>query len=204
MSSCLMPSLSAEVAALAQAAFRLEPQSLSLGVIGPGKVGTALLAQLHDVVPRLRTNARLDLRVRALADSRRMWRGEPGRDGQDWPRGLADDHEATDLDAFAAHLRAGHAARAVILDCSASDSVADRYAGWLAAGIHVITPNKHAGAGSLARHVAIRSASAASGARFRYEATVGAGLPVIQTLRDLLDTGDRLLAVEGILSGTLA
>src|SRR5690606_620057 len=84
-----------------------------------------------------------------------------------------------------------------------SSAVADRYAGWLAGGIHVVTPNKHAGAGPSARWRAIRNA-AASGARFRYEATVGAGLPVIPTLRDLLDTGDELLAVEGILSGTLA
>jgi aspartokinase/homoserine dehydrogenase 1 len=92
----------------------------------------------------------------------------------------------------------------VIVDCSASSQVADRYPEWLARGIHVITPNKHAGAGPVARWRAIRDASASSGARFRYEATVGAGLPIITTLRDLIDTGDEVLAVEGILSGTLA
>ena len=93
---------------------------------------------------------------------------------------------------------------AVIVDCSASPLVADRYAGWLAAGIHVVTPNKQAGAGPLARYHAIREAASGSGARFRYEATVGAGLPVISTLRDLLDTGDTVVSVEGIFSGTLA
>jgi aspartokinase/homoserine dehydrogenase 1 len=82
--------------------------------------------------------------------------------------------------------------------------VADRYAGWLAAGIHVVTPNKQAGAGPLERYHAIREAAAGSGARFRYEATVGAGLPVITTLRDLVDTGDEVLAIDGIFSGTLA
>ena len=92
----------------------------------------------------------------------------------------------------------------VVNDCSASDGVAARYASWLAQGIHVVTPNKHAGAGPLARYEAIRQASLHSGARFRYEATVGAGLPVIQTLRDLIDTGDVLHSVEGIFSGTLA
>jgi aspartokinase/homoserine dehydrogenase 1 len=91
-----------------------------------------------------------------------------------------------------------------MIDCSASDSVAAQYPEWLAAGIHVITPNKQAGAGPLPRYAAIREARASSGARFRYEATVGAGLPVISTLRDLLDTGDELVAVDGILSGTLA
>ena len=100
-------------------------------------------------------------------------------------------------------MRAEHLPHALILDCSANDAVADRYAGWLAAGIHVATPNKHAGAGPRARWQAIRDAGR-DGARFRYEATVGAGLPVISTLRDLLDTGDELVAVEGIFSGTLA
>jgi aspartokinase/homoserine dehydrogenase 1 len=100
-------------------------------------------------------------------------------------------------------VHAEHLPHAVLIDCSANDAVAERYADWLAAGIHVVTPNKHAGAGPRARWQRIRAASA-NGARFRYEATVGAGLPVISTLRDLLDTGDELLAAEGILSGTLA
>src|SRR5690606_32239867 len=107
-------------------------------------------------------------------------------------------------DDLATHLLASHLPHAVVVDCSASDAVAERHAGWLAAGIHVITPNKQAGAGPLPRYQAIREARALGGARFRYEATVGAGLPVISTLRDLLDTGDELLAVDGILSGTLA
>ncbi len=97
-----------------------------------------------------------------------------------------------------------HLPHALIIDCSGSADVADRYAGWLAAGIHVVTPNKQAGAGPLERYHTIREAAAASGARFRYEATVGAGLPVITTLRDLVDTGDEVLAIDGIFSGTLA
>jgi aspartokinase/homoserine dehydrogenase 1 len=101
-------------------------------------------------------------------------------------------------------LLGAHLPHAVIIDCSASSAIADRYAGWLAAGIHVITPNKQAVAGPLPRRQAIEAARLAGGSRLRYEATVGAGLPVIQTLRDLLDTGDELVAVEGILSGTLA
>ncbi len=68
----------------------------------------------------------------------------------------------------------------------------------------MVTPNKQAGAGPLQRWRDIRSACQASGARFRYEATVGAGLPVISTLRDLLDTGDSVTSIEGIFSGTLA
>ena len=186
----------------AHASFWLSPQTIALGVIGPGKVGAALLDQVEAALPRLRTAAGLDLRLRALADSRRLWLGEHGAPGT-WRDHLAAATDG-DLDALAPHLLGAHLPHCVIVDCSASDAIAERYAGWLAAGIHVITPNKHAVAGPLARRQAIADASEASGARLRYEATVGAGLPVIQTLRDLLDTGDQLVAVEGILSGTLA
>jgi bifunctional aspartokinase / homoserine dehydrogenase 1 len=116
----------------------------------------------------------------------------------------ADDALPADLDAFAAHVRAGHIPHALIIDCSASNATADKYPEWLAAGIHVVTPNKHAGSGDWDRYSALREAQRHSGAKFGCEATVGAGLPVILTLRNLLDTGDALHAVDGMLSGTLA
>lgn len=107
------------------------------------------------------------------------------------------------LDEFAAHVRGNERRHALLIDCSASDAVTDNYARWIASGIHVVTPNKLAGSGSLARWQAIHNARA-DGARFRYEATLCAGLPVVQTLRDLLDTGDKLMVVESMFSGTLA
>ena len=187
----------------AHAAFWLSPQTIALAVIGPGKVGAALLDQLQAALPRLRKDANVDLRLRALATSQRMWLCEHG-DPADWRKRMEDAPDDADLSGLGAHLLASHLPHAVVVDCSASNTVAERYPEWLAAGIHVITPNKQAGAGPLQRYEAIREARANSGARFRYEATVGAGLPVISTLRDLLDTGDELLAVDGILSGTLA
>ena len=186
------------------AGFYLSPQTLSVGLVGPGQVGRALLDQLAAAGARFRDEANLDLRVRGIATSRRMLLDEQGIDLGDW-RGRFE-REATDLDydAFTAHVRAPHLPHAVIADCSASGDVADRYADWCAAGIHVVTPNKQAGSGGHARYRAIREACAETGARFRYEATVGAGLPILQTLRDLVDTGDEVIAIEGILSGTLA
>jgi bifunctional aspartokinase / homoserine dehydrogenase 1 len=187
----------------AHASFWLSAQTVSLGVIGPGKVGAALLDQLQAAQARLRRDTHLDLRLRGVAASGKMWLHAHG-DSADWRQRLDAAALDTDLERFAAHLQAAHLPHTVIIDCSASSRVAEHYASWLAAGIHVITPNKQAGAGPLARYQAIRAACAASGARFRYEATVGAGLPVVSTLRDLLDTGDELQAVEGIFSGTLA
>ncbi|WP_282297935.1 bifunctional aspartate kinase/homoserine dehydrogenase I [Stenotrophomonas sp. PS02289] len=187
----------------AHAGFWLSPQTFSVGVIGPGNVGAALLDQLLATHGGLLARANVDLRLRAVASRSRM-RLEPRGLSGDWRAALAGQGEASDLDKFTDHLLSAHLPHALIIDCSGSADVAERYAGWLAAGIHVVTPNKQAGAGPLARYHAIRDAAATSGARFRYEATVGAGLPVITTLRDLVDTGDEILAIDGIFSGTLA
>jgi aspartokinase/homoserine dehydrogenase 1 len=176
-------------------------------LIGPGRVGSALMAQLRAAQPRLMRETGLDLQLCGVAASRRMWldcddpelhhagRLDSGERAQIW--------RPANLDEFAAHVRGDDGRHALLIDCSASDAVTERYAGWLAAGLHVVTPNKLAGSGSLERWKSIRAACA-DGVRFRYEATVCAGLPVVQTLRDLLDTGDELLAVEGMFSGTLA
>ena len=187
----------------AHAGFWLSPQTFAIGVIGPGNVGAALLDQLHAAQPQLLGKANLDLRLRAIASSKKMLLDGRGINN-DWRERFEVTEDALDLDRFTAHLTESHLPHQVIVDCSASPAVADRYAQWLAAGIHVVTPNKQAGAGPLGRFDAIREAAAASGARFRYEATVGAGLPVISTLRDLVDTGDAVMSVEGIFSGTLA
>lgn len=189
----------------AHAAFWLSPQSLSVGVIGPGQVGRALLSQLAAALPQLRSRSGLDLRLRALANSRAMVLEERGLDPDAAASQLDGDRsEPVDLVRFAHHVRGEHLPHALIVDCSASAEVAAHYPRWLAAGIHVVTPNKHAGSGIWAHYAAIQGAGRRGGGRFRYEATVGAGLPVMLTLRNLLDTGDELIGIDGMLSGTLA
>jgi bifunctional aspartokinase / homoserine dehydrogenase 1 len=171
-------------------------------VLGPGRVGKAFLAQLGAAQERLRKEANLDLRLRALGSSKKMALDERELDLARWPDALAGGG-ALDLERFAEHVRAPHLPHAAIIDCTGSDAVASHYPAWLDAGVHVITPAKHAGAGPWARYQAIKS-QRPSGARFFSQASVGAGLPILTTLRDLLDTGDEVLAVEGLLSGTLA
>ncbi len=185
------------------AAFYLSAQTLSVGLIGPGQVGRALLAQMFAAAPQLRERTHLDLRIRAIAGSSRMCTSELGFASfaiadNAYQQSLA----SAELDQFADAVQAEHLPHALIIDCSSSDLVAQQYAGWLKRGIHVVTPNKNAGSGDLPRFEAIKAAR--KSARFRYEATVGAGLPVISTLRDLLDTGDEILEIEGMFSGTLA
>jgi bifunctional aspartokinase / homoserine dehydrogenase 1 len=184
------------------AGFWLSPQTISLGVIGPGRVGKAFLGQLAAAQERLRKDSNLDLKLRALASSKKMALEEKELSLGRWADALSAG-EAVDLKQLAGHVRAAHLPHACIVDCSGSDAVANHYPAWLDAGIHVITPAKHGGAGPWKRYQAIK-AQRSSGARFLSQASVGAGLPILTTLRDLLDTGDEVLAVEGLLSGTLA
>ena len=186
------------------AGFYLSDQTLSIGLIGPGQVGSALVRQILEAAERLKRDANLDLRLRAVATSTRMHLSAEGLTAADADRPLGDAPETLDFDRFTDHVDDDHLPHAVIIDCTANDRIADLYSGWIDRGIHVITPNKHAGSGDLARYRALKQTLDHGSARWRYEATVGAGLPVIQTLRDLIDTGDRVLAVEGIFSGTLA
>ena len=186
------------------AGFYLSAQTISIGIIGPGTVGQALVQQIAEARSRLHRETHLDLRVRAIATSKQMLLDEQQVDLPNWRAHLGERGVAVDLDALARHVHAEHLPHAVIIDCSASSAVADHYPKWLAAGIHVLTPNKQAGGGPLARYRAVQAAAKSGRARWRYEATVGAGLPVIGTLRDLIDTGDRIERIEGIFSGTLA
>ncbi|MGA2342778.1 MAG: bifunctional aspartate kinase/homoserine dehydrogenase I [Steroidobacteraceae bacterium] len=185
------------------AAFYLSPNTLSIGLIGPGTVGRVLLAQIASQLERLRA-LNLDLRVRGIAGSNRMILAEGAIDLAQWPQLLAEKGEPVDLERFAAHCQADYIPHTVLIDCTASAEVAAHYRDWLARGIHVVTPNKKANSGALPAYRALKDAARAAGTHYLYEATVGAGLPVIQTLRDLRETGDEITRIEGIFSGTLA
>ena len=185
------------------AAFYLSPNTLSIGLIGPGTVGRVLLAQIDTQIQRLRA-LNLDLRVRGIASSKRMLLEETAVDLNRWAERLAEAGEPLDLEKFANHVQADYIPHTVIVDCTASAALADNYAAWLGRGIHIVTPNKKANSGSMTYYRALREAGRAAGTHYLYEATVGAGLPVIQTLRDLRQTGDEITRIEGIFSGTLA
>jgi aspartokinase/homoserine dehydrogenase 1 len=186
------------------AGFYLSDRVLSIGVLGTGLVGSALLAQLRARAPVLRAQRGIDLRVRAIADSKRMLLADGGVPLDSPRETLASLGEPVDLTRLAQHIRAEHLPHAVLVDCTASEAVASRYVPWLREGIHVVTPNKRAGSGLLERYQTLRALDRTVHRHWLYEATVGAGLPVITTLRDLIETGDTVLRVEGVLSGTLS
>jgi aspartokinase/homoserine dehydrogenase 1 len=184
--------------------FYLSPHTISIGLIGPGAVGRVLLEQLAAESERLQNEFKLDLRVRGIMTSKKMLLSEQGVDLGNWKATLDSSGTAADIAKFVDHLHVDHIPHTVILDCTADESVARHYAEWLKAGIHVVTPNKKANSGPLAYYESLKAARRHGGSSYLYEATVGAGLPVISTLRDLRETGDKLSSVEGIFSGTLA
>ena len=203
--SVVVPAKSATRALRAvHASFYLSAHTLSIGIIGPGTVGRVLLDQLASQSERLRRDFKIDLRVRALLSSRRMLLSEKGVNLARWQSEFKAATDAPDLAKFVEHVHVDYLPHSVIIDCTASSEVAKHYREWLAAGIHIVTPNKKANSGAFADYQALHEARRASGANYLYEATVGAGLPVIQTLRDLRETGDEVASIEGIFSGTLA
>jgi aspartokinase/homoserine dehydrogenase 1 len=186
------------------AGFYLSPHTLSIGLIGPGTVGSALIEQLESQAARFRRDFNLDLRVRGIASSRRMLLADGAIDLGRWREELDRHGEPLDLDRFANHVAADHLPHRVMIDCTADAGVAGRYASWFAAGLHVVTPNKKANSASLAEFRPMQKARREAGTHYLYEATVGAALPIILTVRDLRETGDGIHTIEGIFSGTLA
>jgi len=186
------------------ASFYLSPHTLSIGVIGPGTVGRVLLDQLASQQARLAREFKLDLRVRGIMANRGMLLSDRGVDLGSWKQEFDAGKGPSDLARFVEHVQVDYLPHTVIIDCTADESVARHYHDWLAAGIHVVTPNKKANSAGMAYYDSLKAARRAGGSHYLYEGTVGAGLPVIQTLRDLRETGDEIDSIEGIFSGTLA
>jgi aspartokinase/homoserine dehydrogenase 1 len=186
------------------ASFYLSANTLSIGLIGPGTVGRVLLDQLATQQARLSREFKLDLRVRGIMSSRRMLLSEQGVDLNAWREPLAQQAVAADLTRFIEHIRVDYLPHTVLIDCTADGEVAKHYRDWLQLGIHVVTPNKKANSASMEYYDSLKVARRIGGSHYLYEGTVGAGLPVIQTLRDLRETGDEIDSIEGIFSGTLA
>lgn len=182
----------------------LSDQTLSVGIIGPGLIGSALLKQLEAQAPALKSQFKIDLRVRGIMRSGKMWLANPRIELDSWKERFEKEGVAADLDAFVNHVQSDYLPHSVLIDCTSSEEIALKYKDWLGRGIHVITPNKKANSGSLHYYKALRELGRKLNTHYFYEATVGAGLPVITTLRDLIQTGDRVLKIEGVLSGTLS
>jgi aspartokinase/homoserine dehydrogenase 1 len=188
----------------AHSGFYLSAKTLSIGLIGPGTVGAALLRQIEKQSKRLHDDFNVDLRIRAIARSQSMLLGGRRIDLSTWEDQFAGKSVDSDLEVLESHINPDHLPHAVIIDCTASPHIAGLYTGWLERGIHVITPNKKAFSGTFDDYAALRESARHGSSHCMYETTVGAALPIISTLQDLIATGDEIRSIQGIFSGTLA
>jgi aspartokinase/homoserine dehydrogenase 1 len=185
-------------------AFYLSSQTLSIGVIGTGLIGSTFLSQLTTRLQRLRTQRGIDLRVRGIMNSREMVLHDHELPLDRWRDELRANSSEADMERFVNHVHAAHLPHAVLIDATASAELPKHYESWIARGINIITPNKKSNAGPLAAYRSLRDAARKHQRYFLYETNVGAGLPIIHTLRGLIETGDEIIKIEGVLSGTLS
>lgn len=185
-------------------AFYLSNQTLSIGVIGTGLIGGTLLRQLQTRIEELKRHRGIDLRVRGIMNSRQMVLADRHLALDRWQDELCESSTSADLESFVSHVNADHLPHAVLIDATASAELTAHYESWLAKGINIITPNKKSNAGPFPAYRSLRETARKHQRYFLYETNVGAGLPIIQTLRGLVETGDEIIKIEGVLSGTLS
>jgi aspartokinase/homoserine dehydrogenase 1 len=170
---------------------------LSVYLAGVGAVGSALLRQIDD-----RDASPPTLRLLGGCTSERALWLSPDQGAQALRNGLAD-APPLDWPAIVDRLTQEAPRPLVFVDATGHPEVADRYERLLGAGLHVVTASKLANTRSQAAFDRLRTTAAEQGVQYRYETTVGAGLPVVQTVQDLVDTGDRIRSIRGAVSGTL-
>src|SRR5438128_168487 len=178
-------------------------KKLALAVVGVGNVGGAVLRQLHQQRDYLLSKG-FDVTVVGLANSTRFIIDPNGVNLFRWKDVLQASTLRMHPESFARALAELELTNAALVDCTAGPSIVDAYAAFIDANLHIITPNKWANALPWRRYAALLEHLARRKRHFLFEANVGAGLPVVSTLRDLIASGDEIVRIEGILSGTLS
>jgi aspartokinase/homoserine dehydrogenase 1 len=190
--------------ALHDAFFLSGTKSLHLFIVGTGLIGGALLRQIAAQREFLLRAQSLDVRVEAVANSRKMMFDGGGSLGREWKKKLASAGSAMHLESYVRRMREMNLPNSVFVDCTASDALVARYNTVLESSISVVTPNKKANAGRYELYERLHRTALRHNVRFLYETNVGAGLPIINTINDLIAGGDRILRIDGVLSGTLS
>lgn len=190
--------------ALHDAFFLSGARTVNLFVLGTGLIGGTLLRQILGQSESLRGGRGLELRVVALGDIRGMVFDRNGIALGSWRETLDASPERVDLEGFVHRMKALNLPHSVFVDCTGSEDVTAAYESILKHSISIVTPNKIANSGPYARYRRLRDTALGRGVRFLYETNVGAGLPVISTLNDLTASGDTVLKIEAVLSGTLS
>lgn len=191
--------------ALHEIFFESDVHSINVFLVGPtGLIGKTLLKQIHHQYEYLKKEKSIQINVTGIINSKKMLIDSNGIDIENWQTLLDEKGEKSDLENYTNKIIDLNFANAVFVDCSASKNVVEFYEKLLKKSISIVTPNKIANTLSQEKYIRLRELAKKSNARFMYETNVGAGLPVIGVLQSLMNSGDKILKIEAVLSGTLS
>ena len=182
--------------------FEERTKQLNLFVTGVGNVGERFLAQIHQQKKFLKENLKLSIKVIGVANSKKMAFDDNGIDLNNWKDALANG-EPTTLDSFHKKVKESNHINSVFIDNTANQQVSEIYEKYLRDSISVVTCNKIACASSFDNYKTLKQVSRKYNASFLFETNVGAGLPIIDTLKNLVNSGDRIHKIQAVLSGSL-
>lgn len=183
--------------------FLSENVELNVFLMGIGTVGGNLLEQLQKQQEKLLKEKHLNIKLTGIANSRKMVFDRDGIDIAVCREKLENSEKKSDLQGFAREIKEMNIYNPVFIDCTASDNVASIYKDILRSNISIVTANKAAASSAYKNYAEIKKIAKQKGVKFLFETNVGAGLPIINTLNDLVNSGDKILKIEAVLSGTL-
>lgn len=184
--------------------FLSDVKTLNVFLVGVGLIGGTLLKQIRSQYKHLLNDQMLNINVVALANSRKMIFNPDGIKLGNWKEQLLSSSEKSDMKQFIKKMKELNLSNSIFADCTSSPDVVGFYEEILGNSISITTPNKLAGSGPYSRFKKLKDTAFKNGIKYLYETNVGAGLPVITTLNDLMQSGDKVLKIEGVLSGTLS
>jgi len=179
-------------------------KTLNIFCLGTGNIGKTLFRQLEEHREFLKQQNGILINVIGISNTRKMIFDQGGLSLQNWESTLNDSSEQASLESFIARMKELNLPNAVFVDNTASPYPIQKYADVLKSTISVVTCNKIGNSSSYAQYKTFKDLAHQHGVDFFYETNVGAGLPIIRTLRDLMMSGDRVIRIEAILSGTIS
>jgi aspartokinase/homoserine dehydrogenase 1 len=182
--------------------FEDNTKQLNLFVMGVGNVGEKFIGQIHQQKKFLKDNLKINLRVIALSNSRKMHFDEDGIALKDW-KDLLENGEKADRDIFISNVKELNLRNSIFVDITANESVSQTYSRYLEENVAVVTCNKIACASAYENYSHLKNLSRKYNAPFLFETNVGAGLPIIDTLKHLIASGDKIHKIQAVLSGSL-
>jgi aspartokinase/homoserine dehydrogenase 1 len=181
-----------------------EPRKkLGVVLIGPGNIGSTLLKQIHQQQSYLRSEG-FDVRVCGIYDIDKAVFSSKGIDLKRWKELLDNSAKRMEYSEFLQNIAALQLTNGVVIDCTASSEIVDLYEDFVKLNMNIVTPNKRANVLPWPRYKRLTELMKSRQKMFFYEANVGAGLPIISTLQDLIASGDQIIKIEGMFSGTLS